>query len=262
MFVLTTDHKISDLKSKLSYWLSPTGQKELLNNVATHEDSFSRKFGIQRSSGGYYYLSDNLIGFYDLNNGNSIRIRKLINGDTDWNCFNSLYEASSKVGFRMDEPVLRKKISINSQDWDYVELKSPNGEYGKNFEHNVFTWPPLTNGLIPNESITDNDRQKLVELYKSNIDEISKILAVAKDIAVKNNCGVPVNIFNASSIYRDTTGPFWSELDFSSWDFPVEDLNSKAKTIIALSTGIGSKCGMLLQKDVEEIVSYVNAKWS
>lgn len=264
MFTVTRDHKIADLKTKLSHWHSAEGQAKYINGIATNEGIFSNRFGIDAVSGGYYYLSDSLVGFYDMNTGNSIRIKKLTNGDTNWNCYNALYQKSLTADFRIEAPGHREVISIDGQDWDYAEITSPNGEYGTTYEHDVFDWPPLTNGLTPNPLITAEQRAEHVALLKSNVDEVYKIYPHLVEIATANNAGLPSQLLNMSSIYRDSVGTFWSDINFDDWTIPNEEdiFLQIYNQILAGSTLMARKCGMLTDAEAQSVVDYMNSKWS
>jgi len=262
MFTVTRDHKIADLKNKLSYWHSAEGQTRFINGVKTNEALIANRFGIDRVSGGYYYLSDNLVGFYDLSTGNSIRIKKLLNGDKDWNFFVQLYEKGLVSDFRTEVPGHREVIEVDAQQWEYAELSSPNGEYGQNYEYNVFDWPPLTNGITPNVSITTEDRTDLKNYLKQNIDEFAKIIPHAAEIAVELESMLPLTMFNNSCIYRDSAGPFWSEIDLDNPSVEPEAAHVFYEHIFRSSLIIAEKCNMLTQSDVTDLMSYVQNKWS
>jgi hypothetical protein len=259
MFTITKEAKINDLKNKLTYWKSDTAQDKYVNGVSVNKDNFATKFGTQPASGGYYYMSDELVGFYDFNTGSCIRIKKMNNSDVTWKSFESLVNVGvTKKSFRTDKPVYREVLNIDNQLWDYIELVSPKNEYGTNFENYVFDWPPLTDGLIPNSNITSADIQECVSFYKEFIDQRNIILPEVLEIAKSNSIGIPVEICNMSSLYKDSAGYFWSELDKSDWSVPVSNVYNSVMGFTMGSTAIALKCGMLTQADADAIISYAN----
>lgn len=266
MFTITRDYKIADLKTRLSYWHSTEGQKKYINEVRTNENIFSKRFGIETVSGGYYYLSDNLVGFFDTNTGTLFRIRKLMNGDAAWNCFNDLYQASLTADFNVEKPIHREVLSIDGLDWDYAEVESPNGEYGKNYEYEIFDWPALVDGRSANPSITDAQRAEHVALVKSNIDEIHKVFPYAFKAAQDNGAGFPLSMLNMSSIYRDSKCTFWSDLNFANWnDMPLqkEVFVQYLNKVISGALVFGKRCGMINDDEIGDVLAYLNSKdWS
>lgn len=268
MFTVTRDYKIADLKQKLSFWHSAEGQAKFINEVPTNEVIFSKRFGIDTVSGGYYYLSDDLVGFFDTASGTSYRIRKLRTGSDDpaWNCFNDLYQASLSADFNVETPIYREVLTIDGLPWDYAEIESPNSEYGRNYEYEIFDWPALTEGRYVNPTITDAQRAEHVALVKSNIDEIHKLFPHALSVAHNNGSGLPLSMANMSSIYRDSQTIFWSDLNFSDWnDMPAssEVFVQVMNKVLAGALVFGKQCGMINDSEIEEVLTYMNSKdWS
>jgi len=262
MALISKEHKILDLKSKLSYWHSAQGQAEFMNNVP-YNRSYPPPFGTQIVSGGYYYLSDHLVGFYDTTTGSSIRIKRLVNGDVDYTCFVELQKvAQLKGNFRMDSITHREPIVIDAQEWEYAEIAAPNGEYGTNFSKWFFDTYPLSNGRFVDDSVTAETKLLCKNKFKKYIDTIKTISTEMKSIAQEHNAGLPMHILNLPSIYEDSAGFFWSDIEQAVWAEPIENLEQNLIKMIRDTLQLPVNTKVLTFDEAQEIITYAENAWS
>jgi hypothetical protein len=251
---------IGEMLKKLDYWKLPETKETYYTGLSTNSDV--PKFGIERDDNGYFYLSDDLISYCNLRNGFIFRIRKYWNV-TDWTCYSQLHQAGlSSNKFRMDTPLYREEISIENTTWEYAELQSPNQEYGLNFNDDVFEWPELTNGVTPNSSITDSDRNQVALYYKDFADQAAEVLSAAVQIASDNNVGLPSNLIYSSTRFKDSIGYFWSDFVQNQWVHNKDDMIDHSIIVYTSSLRFAQVCGVLDETRVNDCLTYARTRWT
>jgi hypothetical protein len=250
---------IKQLQSKYEYWKKPETEYIFVKNLSTNPEVPT--FGIERDESGYFYLSDNLIAHCNLKNGFVIRIRRNWT-DKDWKCYTELYQAGVDSGkFRIDIPLHREEIELDGSVWEYSELKAPNSDYGKNYNDDVFQWPELTDGLIPNTGITDTYRDSVAQYYKEFIDHSVLVLRYASEVAEKNGAGLPGGLCRPSTRFKDDLGYFWSDFDQDTWTGEKNKVLDYALAIFNGSLQFAKVCGVLDDTRIENCMNYAREKW-
>ncbi len=251
---------IRELRKKIEAWKLPATKERFYNNFSTNLSV--PDFGIDQDDGGYFYSSDNLVAYCNLRTGHIFRIRKVWKA-ADWICYNELYQLGLSSGkFRIDIPLYRQEISIDGRAWEYAELQSPNKEYGLNFNDDVFEWPELIDGYIPNPGITDSFKDQISLYYKEFIDQAVEIITAAATIAEKNNVGLPSNLVYPSSRFKDSIGHFWSDFDQSEWVHDKSSFIEHSILILEGSLGFAQMCGCLDNARLADCSTYARTKWT
>jgi len=257
MALISRDSKIADLKTKLTYWHSADGQKKFVNEVR-YNKNFPPAFGTMVISGGYYYLSDQMVGFYDTTVGHSIRIKKLVNGDIDYNCFMQLQEiANVKKTFRTSRITHRQKLVIDGQDWEYAEIASPNGEYGENYLTWILNSFNFKNGLYVETAPSTEEKTAVTDKFKRYADEIIAVSKEIENICVKNNTQMPQHMLNLPSIYSDSLGMYWAGLEQSNWIMPLTPYKNRIVDLFENTSLFLTKTRILQKEEAAELVDYV-----
>lgn len=251
---------VKQLRDKQAQWKLPETKEKFYKNFSTNP--FIPSFGIDRDDNGYTYTSDNLVAYCNLRTGLIVRIRKEWNAK-DWICYNELYQLGLSSGkFRIDVPLYKQEISVDGSSWEYAELQSPNKEYGVNFNDDVFTWPELIDGYIPNPKINDSFKDQVAVYYKEFIDQAFEIMAAAASIADKNNAGLPNNLIYPSTRFKDSVGHFWSDFDQNEWKYNKLDFAEHSVAILEGYLGFAQMCGCLDDSRLADCSTYARTKWT
>lgn len=252
---------LAELKNKISAWKHPrTRHQHILE--PNNPYPLVPDFGIERDLNGYYYISDKLVSYCDLRSGMIYRIKQ---GDNILNsqCYRELQEAGQATGdFRLDVVLHREEIQIEDTTWEYVKLQSPEGDYGLNFNDDVFEWPELINGETPNPSIDDELRDSVRDYFKNFIDQSLTIVRKANEIAEKNACGMPLGIIQTSNRFKDSNGYFWSDLDHNDWSLNKNELQYASMDTLYATLFFSKICGVLDESRTNELIEYARLKWS
>jgi hypothetical protein len=237
--------------------------KEFQKNYSVHPNNpIIADFGIERDDNGYYYMSDRVVSYCDLRNGMIYRIKKNFQ-DTDWLCYNELYQAGITSGkFRIDIPIFREETVLDNTTWEYVELQSPNRDYGYNFNDDVFSWPELTDGLIPNASIDAAYKNSVKDYFTEYFNQSLDLIQAAVQISEANSCGMPKGLCEASNRYKDTVGYFWSDIDHEDWNLNKSEMMIIHLEVFGATLGFAYLCGCLDQEQIEELLTYAREKWT
>jgi hypothetical protein len=249
----------TELIIQYQHWLA-FGSMEYYNqlDVALVEE----RYGIKKNDDGYFYLSDGLISYCNLRNGKIYRMRR--NWEThDWHCYNLLYQQGiSSNKFRIDIPILREEIEIDGHIWEYAELQSPGEDYGQNYNDDVFLWPELTNGTVPNTNITPEFKNVVKQYYMTFIDQSADIISAARQIAIDEMRGLPLGLSYIFNRYKDNQGYFWSDFDQFSWTSTGTDVLNDAMDQLVKALGFSVMCGVIDDSHLMEIINYGKEKWS
>jgi len=250
---------INELQDKLKYWMLPETKQSFYKGLSTNP--LVPNTGIERNTDGYFYLSDDLISYCNLRTGYVIRIRKnwrLL----DWHCYTQLYQKGVETGkFRIDVPLYREEITINDHVWEYAELQSPK-EYGINFNDDVFQWPELIDGYVPNPEITDSLRDQVAEYYKEFIDQTVELAKYAVEVANDNGAGMPKNLAQPYNRFKDADGYFWSDFDQDQWTYSNAEIIMYSLAVLEGSIRFAQVCGVLDEPRVNSCLTYARSKWT
>lgn len=250
---------IVELKSRVSAWQDPQTQKEY---VLEPSNPMVPNFGIERDFNGYFYLSENLVSYCDLRSGMIYRIKKG-NNSLNSKCYKEFYElGAAEESFRIDIPIHREEIQVDGITWEYLKLQSPGGDYGFNFNDDVFEWPELINGEKPNPSINDELRDSVRDYFKNFIDQSLELVKKAKQVADANACGMPLGIVQTSNRFKDKVGYFWSDLDHNEWSMSKDQLETASMDTLYATFFFAKICGVLDDLRVNELITYARLKWS
>jgi hypothetical protein len=255
---MTREEIIQELKVKGIEWIS---HLSLTAYKGLETSPYIPKFTVVRTEDGYYYVSDDLISFSNLVTGEVFRIRKHWEKQ-DWPSYTELHQIGKSTGqFRIDIPLYRSEEEFNGHIWEYAELKSPDGNYGCNFNDDVFQWPELTKGLIPNIDITTEYQESVKQYYLEFVDQVSNILHEAKEIAIKNMCGLPLGLSYIFNRYRDDQGYFWSDFDQFTWTRTGTDVLDDAMLYLKGTMEFSKLCGVLTEAQALDVVKVAEEKW-
>jgi hypothetical protein len=252
---------ISKLTDKITEW---DISDPLIRFYAGEEDINPEmpKFGVEKDDTGYYYSSATMVQYCDLTNGLIFRMRR----DwlpQDWKCYNELWAKGQELNsFRLDTPLFRDVISIGDASWEYCELESPSKGYGTNFNDDVFSWPVLVNGVLRNPAITDSTQNSLVKYFKDYIDQAHWVYFHAWRIARNNECGLPRDLCDIATRYKDADGYFFSDIDHLNWNNTKEDFLLVNMTKLKGYLWFAVLCGMLDQDRFDELKNYASETWS
>lgn len=248
-----------ELRKRLDKWLDQSFRSEAYGNLPV---SPGPGFVTERDQDGYYLISDGLIAYCNLRNGLVFRLRKNFFAK-DWVCYSDLAAKGQELGtFRIDTPLYKEEIETQDGIWEYAELQSPGNNYGHNFNNDVFSWPELTNGLTPSESIDDAVRSGVVTYFKDFVDQATVITHEAKLVAEKNGTGLPLDLCYIFNRYKDDTGYFWSDFDQQVWIQPLPAVIDDALGKLETALQFASTCGVLTTEQVREVILYARDKWA
>lgn len=218
------------------------------------------RFSTERDEDGYYHISNDLVSYCNLRNGEIFRIRRNA-GPSDWVWYSQLYQKGVDLGFRIDIPLHNENVDVNGEQWEYAELRSPGNDYGQNYNDDVFQWPELTNGLVPSTSINDAVRDQVKSYYMEFVDEVQILIREAKVIASANGCGLPIGLAHIFNRYSDATGHFWSDFDQSPWNTTDEAFLLEAKANLNGTLMFAMICGLLDMPRTTEVINYASETW-
>lgn len=256
---MTRNETIQILREKAVWWANTNLRNTTYNNLDINP--VMPRFNIERDNDGYFYTSDALASYCNLRTGEIFRVRRYWE-EKDWLCYNQLYQRGLEVGFRVDVPLYKELVDIFDTKWEYVELKSPANDYGKNYNDDVFTWPELTNGLTPNSSITIEFRDQTKSYYTEFVDQVAVIIKEAKNIAIENMCGLPLGLSYIFNRYHDDQGYFWSDLDHFVWTRTGSDVLADAMLYLKGTLVFAVVCGVITEQQGIEVENYARDKWA
>lgn len=261
-------YHITTLKAKLNYWQSPDAKKDLYPRM-----DFKPPIGIQVIENGYYYLSDNYVAYNDITNGLIVRIKKNSN-PIHWKCFRDLYSEVSKSNrLIIDQPSFQEFIEIADKGtWEYVEMKSPNGQYGKNlndeFFDDSFTFsdPDIKDRYLDPSwnapQLSSESQSKKLEILQSYIEQISILIDEMTKTATRTDSGFP-KFENRllSCLYRDNNGYFWSDVDQFEWVQTKSMFLDAALQELTMVLNFAVKCGIITQDISNTVYQQAREKW-
>lgn len=267
MFPYQRSYFISTLTEKLKHWYSPAAKQEFYPNI-----NIKPPFGIQLIENGYYYLSDRYVSYNDLTNGLIVRLNKYSDNSLNWEC---LTELSKAENFKTDIPVYRDFVSTADFGiYEYAEIKSPHSQYGANLYDTIF------NDTIGTFEIHDPDiyldKEWCLPLQSSEILESTKtilesyitpfqqlVLAIA-EVDSKYQSGYPeFELSIVKSLYKDTVGFFWSDIDQLSWNNWITKtiFVDQALTDLRITGTFVRDCGLLTDDMLSEIYKKARTTW-
>jgi len=257
-----------ELIEKLKYWLSPQAKIDMYSKSPARP-----KIGIQRVQNGFYYLSDNLIYFSNLTNGQIVRIKKL-SQVSDWDLYTDLYKISiESKKFRMDIPGYSEIIVDNlGEKWEYAELKSPGNQYGFNVYNEVFSTVVIKLEEFSEDVLNDNWTSPVnlpaeyflrsEEYFSNYITQFAEIVNAAKIVSEKKKHNLlPGNLLSCNSFYKDSLGYFWSDFDHDNWTTPVDKLVTKANIIFATTLDFAERSKFINQQIKDSLIHTARETW-
>jgi hypothetical protein len=247
------------LIEKQVWWIGSDLKTSTYNNLPTNP--LMPKFNLERDQDGYFYISDALVSYCNLRTGEIFRIRKYWE-EKDWLCYDQLYQKGLEVGFRVDIPVHKETVEVLGNTWEYAEFVSPRNDYGKNYNDDVFLWPELTDGIIPNSAITDDFRNQTKSYYIEFVDQVAVIIKEAKNIAIENMCGLPLGLSYIFNRYHDDQGYFWSDLDQFTWTRTGSDVLADAMLYLKGTLVFAVVCGVITEQQGVEVENYAREQWA
>lgn len=249
-----------ELEKKITAWSST----EVRNNyVVNPSNPMFPQFGIERDENGFYYMSDRIYYYCDLRNGMNYRIKKNFK-EIDFTCYQELYEAGISSGkFLIRKPTYREEIVLADIKWEYVELASPNNQYGTNFNNEVIkSWPKIIDGVKTDNTVSLEFKQKLAGYFQESFDDFLDVYSAAKVIAEKHGRGLPAGICEITNLYRDKAGIFWSDFDYEDWNFTVSDIKFTSMEQFHNYLTFAKSLGALDENHVIESLEYARVKWT
>jgi hypothetical protein len=246
---------------KLSKWKTPETKLLYFKDLAAGTTPWMPEFAIERDSNGYFYISDTLIAYCNLKNGSIFRLRSRW-GEKDWVCYSELADIANQTKeFRIDIPLHRELVRVENADWEYAELRSPNLDYGKNYNDDVFEWPELTNGQHQDNEVTDEFQDSVVQYHKEFIDQAIVILKYTDQIAKKHGTGFPRNLCRPTTRYKDSVGYFWSDFDHNEWSMEKASAIDYYHTIFKGTLNFSLTCGVIDYGRMIDCTNYARSKW-
>lgn len=218
------------------------------------------RFSTERDEDGYFHISNYLVSYCNLRNGEIFRIRRYA-GANDWACYSQFYQKGVDLDFRIDIPLYKENLDVNGEQWEYAELRSPGNEYGQNYNDDVFEWPELSDGAFQMSAIGDDQRDLVKSYYVEFIDEIRILIREAKVIANANGCGLPIGLAHIFNRYSDANGHFWSDFDHLSWNATDEAFLLEAMATLHGTLMFAMICGVLDMSRTTEIINYASETW-
>lgn len=242
---MTREAQLQLLKTKLDYWLSPGKIADFYGNLAT--DPVRSQFVTERDNDGYFWISENIISYYNLRNGFSFRMRK----DwlpQDWSCYTQLYNRSKDVTtFRVDEPLYREVVEYAGHSWEYAEVQRPDSSHGNNFSDEVFSW----------DTVTINPEH----YFRDFIDQCAAIDKECISIANDSMCGVPSNICIMTNHYRGPLGYSWSDGNLLSWNGLGVSITGNAMIYLRGALNFVTNRGFITVDTAKDLLNYAEAQW-
>lgn len=180
---------------------------DLNNPSKLHFNGETKKFVLEWTDTGCYFLEKDLFTFVDFNKGRSYQLYKHW-VPNEWNWYRALYlKGWNSKKFRIDPPLQRQEVDIHGITWEYTEFYRPgplNGEWGY-----VGTTPadeiPFVEGL----------KNDYYELVKAAIE-------VANEYSLS---GIP--LLKIGSRQKDADGHYFIK-DFNSWDQSLQKVLREA----------------------------------
>jgi hypothetical protein len=256
---MTRNETIQILKEKAVWWANTDSRNTAYNSLDSNP--VIPRFTTERDDNGYFYTSDALVSYCDLRTGEIFRIRRYWE-NKDWSCYNQLYQKGLELGFRIDIPLHKDIVEVNGEQWEYAEFRSPGNDYGKNYNDDVFLWPELTNGMIPNAEIGNEFRETVKNYYIEFVDQVAVIIKEAKNIAIENMCGLPLGLSYIFNRYRDDQGYFWSDFDQFTWTRTGTDVLYDSMLYLKGTLTFGVVCGVITEEQGVEVTNYAREQWA
>jgi hypothetical protein len=266
MFPYQRSYFISTLTDKLTHWYSPAAKTEFYPNT-----DIKPAFGIQLIENGYYYLSDTYVSYNDLTNGLIVRLNKHSNESKNWECF---IELSKSENFKTDIPVYRDIVSTADFGmYEYAEIKSPHSQYGENlydtiFNNTIETFEVVTDKYLDKEWNPPLQSSEILEstkaILESYIEPFQQLVVAIAEIDSKYQSGYPeFELSIIKSLYKDTVGFFWSDIDQLSWNNKITQTMfvNQALTDLWITGAFVRDCGLLTDDMLAEIHEKARTTW-
>lgn len=236
-------YMLKELEKRVLSWADPAVQK---NFVVYPNNPMFPNFGIEREQNGFFYMSDDLVYYCDLTNGMINRIKKNFNFK-DYKCYKELCDYAQSSGkFRIRTPIYREEVIVNNERYEYIELKTPNNEYGQSLNDSFF---------IENKTLNK-------ETIQSYIDKLFELFESARNIAKANNCELNGGLIEPSNLYKDSAGYFWSNIDHWQWNISESALRSFSLDQINSMLFVAHKNNTIDEQQGYDLLNYARNKWT
>jgi DNA-directed RNA polymerase subunit H (RpoH/RPB5) len=257
-----------ELTDKLIYWQSSQSKNDLYPNLP-----FKPVLGIQRVSNGFFYLSNNLIYFSNIPQGQIVKIKRT-SDPIHWQLYSDLYKISvDQKKFRMDVPLYSEFINDHHGNrWEYSELKSPRDQFGINYTNEFYQVQSndLTSSMLDPDWKPDDQTEESSEKLRTDllndvhlyIDQVTEILTSALNISREKNKGlIPSKLGSLSTFYTDGDGVFWSDFDHEDWDHHKHQVTERLIEEFSVGLEIVEKHDRINKEEKEDFLKNARSKW-
>lgn len=236
-------YMLKELEKRVLSWADPNIQK---NFVVYPNNPMLPSFGIEREQNGFFYMSDDLVYYCDITNGKIDRVKKNFN-IKEYECYKELCDYAQSSGkFRIRSPIHREEVILNNVRYEYVELKTPNSEYGQSL----------------NESFFDENKSLNKESIQDYIDRLFELLESARPIAKKHKCELSGGLIEPSNLYKDSKGYFWSNIDNWPWNISESALRAFSLDQINAMLFVAHNNSVIDEQQGYDLLNYARNKWT
>jgi hypothetical protein len=205
--------RFSSLLERFNYWNQRENRVAFFNNFPLPEDHVPKlrllpnTFIIAPLYDGYEEFLGTTMKYHELTT-NKIFVLRPYTNNTEYKCYQELYQASVLLKtFRINEPIFREVVTIDSKQYEYFEFKAPTDKTGDNVSTTFLYGTPT------------------IESIREYIAEAKELLSAAKAISLSNQTGFPETVCFSLNRFKDDIGYYYSEcLDWnSSFEDCIED---------------------------------------
>lgn len=197
MSTFETNIRRTNLENLHTQW----NEQKIEEFYGSHITNYLRKAAFQQHEDGYIIAEVNMLEYVNVSNGHSYKIRPT--NEASWSKFTALHQKSTELGtFRVETPAHRSVQNTK----EYIELSSPNNEFGLN----------LVSEMQAGNIATADDAKAWIDSYFSTL---QVILSAAKDIS---NGLYPKSLFSIENYWKDSQGYYFTNID-EEWNTSVED---------------------------------------
>lgn len=240
--------RFSSLLERFNYWNQREHRVAFFGNLPLPEDHGPKLrllpniFIVAPLYDGYEEFLGNTIKYHELTTNKTFLLRPYTN-DTDYKCYQELYQASVLLTtFRVNEPIFREIVTIDSNQYEYIELNAPTDQLGDNVSTTFLYGTPTT------------------ESVREFIEEAKEVLSAAKAISLSNQTGFPETVCFSLNRFKDDIGYYYSEsLDWNSeFDACIEDQIEWLGRVLSAFKFLN----ILTESQIDSTLAYARATWT
>lgn len=180
--------RVIELGQKFQHWNNSSNLKKFYGDQLQPS---ILSLGIEIIDNTYISFNNKTLKYKNLENGDIFCLRSVWN-EKSYKCHQDL---SSVIDFRMSKINYREIVNVSNIPYEYIEFKSPNN---KIISSAVDTW------------IYNRENNSNIHTWIENyINDSVLLLSSAKDIGIKNDCGIPLDIVSSFFQFNDDIGKFW-----------------------------------------------------